>query len=144
MSRNWIAVASAEHVQRGYAGGFMQVCHGKSAPLRRLQAGDRVVYYSPSNQFRGQDRLQAFTAIGHVRAGEPYVFDMGGGLRPYRRDVDWLPSRVVPIRPLLDSLAFTAAGSNWGYQLRQGLVEVAAPDMDTIAAEMLVPALRAA
>jgi hypothetical protein len=34
-ARNWIAVASAEHAQRGRSEGFMQVCHGKAAPLRR-------------------------------------------------------------------------------------------------------------
>lgn len=144
MSRSWIAVAAAEHVQRGRAEGFMQVCHGKVAPLRRLHAGDRVVYYSPSSQFRGQDRLQAFTAIGQVRPGAPYLFDMGGGFRPYRRDVDWLPARMTSIRPLLSRLAFTAAGSNWGYQLRLGLIEICTTDMDEIASAMQVPALRAA
>jgi hypothetical protein len=30
---HWIAVASAEHVRLGQAGGFMQVSHGKAAPL---------------------------------------------------------------------------------------------------------------
>lgn len=47
MSRNWVAVASAEHVRIGRAAGFMQVCHGKAAPLRRIKPGDRVAYYSP-------------------------------------------------------------------------------------------------
>ncbi|MFI4997730.1 MAG: EVE domain-containing protein, partial [Hyphomicrobiales bacterium] len=77
MSGNWIAVASAEHVGRGRAAGFMQVCHGKAAPLRRIRPGDRVAYYSPTTEFRGTDRLQAFTAIGIVREGEPYRVDMG-------------------------------------------------------------------
>jgi hypothetical protein len=35
--QNWIAVASAGHVRRGRAAGFMQVRHGKTAPLRRIQ-----------------------------------------------------------------------------------------------------------
>ena len=48
MSRNWLAVASAEHVEIGRDAGFMQVCHGKATPLRRVQPGDRVVYYSPN------------------------------------------------------------------------------------------------
>ena len=42
MNRAWIAIASAEHVRRGVAGGFAQVCHGKAAPLRRLAPGDVV------------------------------------------------------------------------------------------------------
>jgi hypothetical protein len=48
MSRNWLAVASAEHVEIGRSAGFMQVCHGKASPLRRVQPGDRVVDYSPN------------------------------------------------------------------------------------------------
>ncbi|MBY0464817.1 MAG: EVE domain-containing protein, partial [Burkholderiales bacterium] len=48
--RNWIAVASADHARRGrdeMTPGFMQVCHGKCAPLKRMRPGDRVAYYAP-------------------------------------------------------------------------------------------------
>jgi hypothetical protein len=51
MSKNWIAVASAEHVRLGRSNGFMQVSHGKSAPLRRIEPVDRVVFYSPTDAF---------------------------------------------------------------------------------------------
>ena len=78
--RNWIAVASADHVRRGRSGGFMQVCHGKAAPLRRVSPGDGVAYYSPTETFGGKDRLQAFTAIGVVAPGAPYQADMGDGI----------------------------------------------------------------
>jgi hypothetical protein len=135
MSGNWIAVACAEHVRRGRDGGFMQVCHGKAAPLRRLRPGDRVAYYSPSETIGGKDRLQAFTAIGTVRAGEPYVVDMNG-FRPFRRDVDWLAAAEAPIAPLLERLDLTAGRRNWGYQLRFGLLAVSADDMALIAAAM--------
>ena len=95
MSRNWLAVASAEHVEIGRNAGFMQVCHGKATPLRRIQPGDRIVYYSPnriytpSHALRGKDRLQAFTAIGTVKQGALYQADMGFGFQPFRRDVAW-------------------------------------------------------
>ena len=42
LTQNWIAVASAEHVRRGRADGFMQVCHGKGGPLARIRAGARA------------------------------------------------------------------------------------------------------
>ena len=64
---NWIAVASAEHVQKGRFSGFMQVCHGKGAPLRRMKPNDWVVYYSPNVTFGGKDKLQSFTAIGQIK-----------------------------------------------------------------------------
>ena len=71
MSRNWIAVASAEHVRIGRSKGFMQVCHGKAAPLGRIQPGDGVVYYSPTSVFRIGDQLQSFTAIGSSATAIP-------------------------------------------------------------------------
>lgn len=141
MTGNWIAVASADHVRRGLASGVMQVCHGKGLPLRRIQPGDRVAYYSPTLVFRGKAKCQAFTALGIVRAGEPYQFDMGEGFCPFRRDVDWLPTHSAPIAPLLETLEFSANKRNWGYQLRFGLFAVSDHDMQMIAAAMGVERL---
>jgi EVE domain len=136
MAGHWIAVASGEHVRRGRAAGFMQVCHGKAAPLRRIGPGDGIAYYSPAKTCRGADRLQAFTAIGTVRDGEPYSIDMGGGLRPWRRDVDWAEGRDAAIAPLLECLEFTAGRRNWGYPFRFGLFAVGARDFGIIAEAM--------
>jgi hypothetical protein len=41
----WLGVVSRAHVQRGVAGGFAQLCHGKAQPLQRMQRGDRLVYW---------------------------------------------------------------------------------------------------
>jgi catechol 2,3-dioxygenase-like lactoylglutathione lyase family enzyme len=136
MSACWLAVASAEHVRRGRSEGFMQVGHGKAAPLRRIKPGDRVVYYSPTVKLGGKDKLQAFTAIGTVKDREAYVFDMGRGFRPYRRDVDWAKANEAPIAPLLDALAFAAGKPNWGYQLRFGLFAIGTADFCLIARAM--------
>ena len=135
MSKFWIAVASAEHARRGRAG-FMQVNHGKAAPLRRLSPGDGVIYYSPTTTFRGTDKLQAFTLIGRVRDEEVYVGEMGEGFTPWRRNVDYAPSRDAPIAPLLDRLEFSRGKPNWGYQMRFGLFEISEADFRTIAAAM--------
>lgn len=114
----------------------MQVCHGKAVPLRRIRPGDRVAYYSPTERFQGKDRLQSFTAVGIVRDGAPYPFDMGGGFVPFRRDVRWLDGRETPIQPLLDRLDFSAGVRNWGYPFRFGLFTVTDRDLGTIAAAM--------
>lgn len=132
----WLAVACAEHVRAGIRAGIMQVCHGKAAPLRRIAAGDDVVYYSPTVSFRGTERLQAFTAIGRVVSSLPYAFDMGGGFVPFRHDVAWRSAREAPIRPLLEVLSFTAGQKSWGYALRFGLIEITPADLGAIAAAM--------
>jgi hypothetical protein len=135
--RCWVAVASAEHVRLGRRGGFMQVCHGKGGPLRRLRPGDRVAYYSPTVHFGAADRLQAFTALGQIQPGEPYTFDMGGAFIPYRRDVAWdADATEAPIAPLLQRLSFTAGRRSWGYAFRFGLLEVTADDMALIEGAM--------
>ena len=135
--KSWIAVASAEHVRIGRNQGFMQVCHGKSAPLKRIRPGDVVVYYSPTDVFRGADKLQSFTAIGVVCAGEPYRASMSADFHPFRRDVAWhRDAAEVPIKPLLPHLSFSAGKRNWGYQLRFGLFEISADDMSLIARTM--------
>ena len=136
MTRAWIAVASAEHVRLGRAAGFMQVCHGKAGPLGRIHPGDAVIYYSPSVRMGSGTRLQAFTAIGRVKEGEPYVVQMGEDFRPFRRDVDWTPSTEVPIAPLLERLSFTAGQRNWGATFRFGLFQIGEEDRRIIAEAM--------
>ena len=138
MTKHWIAVASAEHARRGKAG-FMQVNHGKAAPLKRISPGDGVVYYSPTTTFGGKDKLQAFTLIGRVKDGEIYPGEMGGWTA-YRRDVEWQDADDTHIAPLLDSLDFTKGRANWGYQMRFGLFEITAHDFELIAKAMGVGA----
>jgi hypothetical protein len=141
MNRNWLVIAAAEHVALGLSGGFVQVCHGKHSPLRRIQPGDRVVCYSPNRRYsashasRAKDRLQAFTALGTVRDGNPYRADMGAGFHPYRRDVAWHEAEPTPLAALQGALTFVQ-GKNWGYRLRQGLLELSDADMTAIAEAM--------
>ena len=136
--KNWIAVASAEHARRGCAEamGFMQLCHGKCAPLKRVAAGDRVAYYSPTLIMGGKDKFQRFVSLGIVQAGEPYAFDMGDGFVPFRRDVAYVAAREASILPLLDDFEFVENRQRWGYKFRFGLFEVSDHDMRLIARAM--------
>lgn len=136
MNRHWIVVASAQHVQRGRTRGFIQACHGKAGPLRRMQPGDGVICYSPTETFGGSDRLQAFTGIGTVTNDHVYQVDMGGGFHPFRRDVAYLDARAAPIRPLLNELALTRGNRNWGSRFRFGLLPITANDFQKIAEAM--------
>ena len=138
--KNWIAVASAEHARRGCAAshetGFMQVCHGKASPLKRIRAGDRVAYYSPTTTRDSKDRLQRFVSIGRVLPGEPYAFDMGNGFVPFRKDVTYVASQEASILPLVPRFEFVESPSRWGAKFRFGLVEVSDHDMRLIARAM--------
>ncbi len=83
----WIGTVSKEHVLRGVAGDFCQVCHGKAAPLNRMQRGDWLLYYSPKIRLDGHDKLQAFTALGQITDDQAYPFQMSASFIPFRRNV---------------------------------------------------------
>jgi hypothetical protein len=134
--KHWVAVASAEHVALGRAQGFMQVGHGKEAPLHRLQRGDRIVYYSPVRVLGTRGAYQSFTALGTVRDERVYQAEMDSGFQPFRRDVDWLPGQAAPIRPLLGELSFTRGSPNWGQAFRYGLFRIDEADFARIAQAM--------
>jgi hypothetical protein len=101
-----------------------------------VHAGDRVVYYAPSETMGGKDRLQHFVSIGLVQEGEPYAFDMGGGFVPFRRDVTYVAAREAPIGPLLDHFEFVEDRARWGYKFRFGLFQIGEADMRLIASAM--------
>ena len=137
--RNWIAVACAQHARRGCAtpgAGYMQVCHGKVAPLQRIRPGDRVAYYAPTVTMGGKEKLQAFVSIGIVLPGAPYAFDMGGGFVPSRRDVAYVPACEASIAPLLDDFEFVDDRQRWGSKFRFGLFAISDHDMRLIAQAM--------
>ena len=134
--KNWIAVASAAHARRGREGGFMQVCHGKLAPIRRVHPGDRVAYYAPTVTMGGKDTCQSFVSIGIVQPGECYPFDTGEGFVPNRRDVAYVPSCEASILPLLDGFEFVENRQRWGYKFRFGLFDINNHDMRLIAKAM--------
>lgn len=134
--RYWLAVASSDHVRLGREQGFMQVGHGKGAPLKRPRAGDGVVYYSPTVTLGGKERLQAFTSIGVVADERVYQADMGDGFRPFRRDVTFAKAKEASILPLLDALDLTRGKRSWGYPFRFGFLEITQHDFDAIAAAM--------
>jgi hypothetical protein len=134
--RFWIGVVSRDHVQLGVAGGFIQLNHGKKAPLQRLHAGDGVVFYSPRTSYPDGEPWQMFTAIGVVRTGKIYQGDMGGGFKPFRVDVRFFKARGAEIRPLLGKLSFIRDKAHWGAALRFGHLKVPTQDFKVIAAAM--------
>ena len=133
----WVIVASKSHVQNGVAAGIAQANHGKAAPLKRMQVGDGVLYYSPTIEFRGTEKCQAFTALGKVVGETVYQFDLGDGFVPYRRKVEYFLGVDVPIQPLIPALTFIQNKQSWGYLFRFGFFEIPRVDFDLIAGLML-------
>ncbi|MEK8130718.1 EVE domain-containing protein [Paenibacillus filicis] len=136
-SRFWIGVVSASHVKRGELGGFAQLCHGKSASLRKMRAGDWLIYYSPRMDMTKGEPIQAFTAIGEVADDQVYAYQMSPSFVPFRRNISYMSCRQVKIRDVLEQLTFTRMNRNWGYSFRYGHFEINRDDFMTIASAML-------
>lgn len=123
---------------RGVEGGFMQVNHGKEQPLRKLSAGDGVVFYSPKQTFEGNEKLQAFTAIGEVADDKVYQHKMSDDFIPFRRNVIFHTTKEATIQPLIETLQFIKNKQAWGYAFRFGFFEINAQDYEVIASAMKV------
>lgn len=138
MVKCWVNTISRDHVLRGVEGGFTQAGHGKSSGIRRLSAGDWIVFYSPKTSLQDGEPLQAFTAIGRIADDDLYQGEMGNGFVPWRRNVTFLECTETPIKPLIDDLSFIADKQHWGYKFRFGLFEIPQPDLELIKSAMAV------
>ncbi|MDB5861954.1 MAG: hypothetical protein JWQ76_5643 [Ramlibacter sp.] len=133
---HWLGVVSRSHVQIGVAGGFIQLNHGRKAPLQKLQAGDRVVIYSPRTDYPDGAPLQAFTALGTVVSGDIYQVEMAPDFKPYRVDVKFAACDEAPIQPLIERLSFIKNKTHWGAAFRFGQLKLPAADFALIAKAM--------
>jgi len=116
----WLGVVSAAHARRARELGIAQINHGERAGLARMRPGDTLVYYSPTEERGDQKSLRAFTALGTIADDEIWRADEDD-FTPYRRRVDYLDTRPLPLAEVQAGLHL-CAGPNWGYQLRRGLV----------------------
>jgi hypothetical protein len=133
---HWIGVVSRAHAQLGVEGGFIQLNHGKKAPLNRLHAGDGIVVYSPRSAYPDGEVLQRFTAIGTVMTGEIYQVEMTPDFKPYRVDVHFVKCHDSPIGPLIPRLSFVRDKTRWGAAFRFGYLEIPVEDFRIIAEAM--------
>jgi predicted RNA-binding protein len=130
--KSWVNTISRDHVQAGVEGGFTQAGHGRASRLKRLGAGDWLVFYSSKTSVEGRERLQAFTAIGQIADDELYQVEMAPGFLPWRRNVNFVDCVETPIAPLIDSLSFINDKKRWGYVFRFGLFEIPQRDFELI------------
>ena len=133
----WIIAASKDHVKNGITEGIAQACHGKAAPLKRMQRGDFIIYYSGKQFFGKPDRCQEFTAIGKLTGDDVYRFQMTPDFCPSRRNIEFYESNDISILPLINRLDFIKNKKSWGYPFRFGFLEINQYDFDLISSLML-------
>jgi predicted RNA-binding protein len=97
--------------------------------------------YSPRTAYPDGEPLQAFTAIGAVVTGEVYQVEVTPDFKPHRVDVQFVPSKEAPIKPIIERLSFIKNKSHWGAAFRFGHVEVPGGDFALIGKTMGVTAI---
>ena len=115
----------------------MQANHGKASALKRMQAGDAILYYSSKEVYGEETKCQRFTALGEIADDLVYQGVMGGGFVPFRRNVNYHPCREISILPLIGALDFIKDKTHWGAPFRFGFVEIGEQDFQLIANLML-------
>jgi hypothetical protein len=135
--RYWITVVSKDHTERGVAGGFMQACHGKKHPLRRMSRNDWVIFYSPRQSMASDEKCQAFTAIGRVIDENIYQFAVSEDFIPFRRNICFYPCKELAVVPLIDEVEFISIKKHRGAQFRFGFLEIPEGDFHLIRKYML-------
>lgn len=133
----WLAVISKEHAMQGVKGGFIQVNHGKEAPLKRIEPNDWIVIYSPKLSMEGEVKCQAFTAIGQATDDPVYQFQMTDTFIPYRKNIHFYDCRETLILPLINRLDFIKNKKSWGFPFRIGFFEIQEKDFTLIRSEMI-------
>ena len=133
----WIAVVSKEHTMRGVSDGFIQACHGKQAPLKRMRQYDWIIVYSPKQRMDGNEKLQAFTAIGQAIDEAVYQFEMTPNFIPFRRNIKFYDCKEASILPLVEKLNFIQDKKKCGFKFRFGFFEITERDFNLIKVNMV-------
>jgi EVE domain len=131
----WIAIVSKEHTMRGVAN-FMQVCHGKQTPLKRMKPNDWMLVYSPKLSMEGDVKCQSFTAIGQSMDEDVYQFQMTPTFNPFRRNIKFYECEETSILPLINDLEFIQNKKSWGFPFRFGFFEINEADFNLIMSNM--------
>ncbi|KAA1258169.1 hypothetical protein LF1_06840 [Rubripirellula obstinata] len=134
MIKFWIGVAVLDHIESAVAGGFVQLGHGKEAPVRRLSDGDGIILYATRQSLEGGDSVSSFAAVGRVVGDEVKQVRQSDCFEPFRRDVQYDDNvSPVAVRPLLELLSFTRGkGNHWGMAFRRGSFAIPQDDFDLI------------
>lgn len=110
--------------------------HGKIVPLKKMKAGDFLLYYSPKTELGKDEACRKFTAIGKIKTGVPYQVKLSADFEPYRLDAEYFEAEDADIKLLIEDLDFIKNKKSWGYSFRFGQVKISEKDFEIIAGAM--------
>ncbi len=125
-----------DQVRQGQHGGFVQLSHGEEIPLKRMQPGDWLIYYSSRLSVQNKEKCQSFTAAAQISDAEVYSVFLPEGYVLFRRNARFIPCCNASVVPLIEQLSFIDNKQHWGYPFRNGHFEISFEDFQIIAKAM--------
>jgi len=125
--KHWIAVISLEHAQIAATSGFLQVCHGKAAPLKATRAGDEFFIYCPKTRMKDGKSLKQIAFRGHFKDDRVYQVEQFPGFHPWRKDVCFDGQFQALALLSVEGMELTR-NPHWGMLARRGFFEISAHD----------------
>ena len=125
--KHWMAVISRDHAKIAAQAGFLQVSHGKAAPLRQTSAGDEVFIYCPRTGMGTGAVLKRVEYRCIIENDTVYQVEQAPGFMPFRKavrfDTGFQGISIGAVR----GLELTAK-PHWGMLVRRGFFELSAHD----------------
>lgn len=132
----YINVASKNHCLKGIEGGFIQSCHGKLWPLKKLQPEDKFILYASKIIFGEKASCQEFIAVGSITKDPSYETIINIKNQDqifYRKDVIFEKNlEATSILLLIENLDFIVNKKNWSYKFLFGFFEISEKDFNLI------------
>jgi len=132
----WVVATSRNHALDGATAGVVQVNHGKNGPLKRMSAGDKILFYAGKEVYGQKELCQRFVALAILADDTIFQYEVSANFKPYRRKAEYKKVKEAEIRPLIDSLEFIKNKEKWGYIFRTGCFEINKHDFNLIESQM--------
>nr|WGD71179.1 EVE domain-containing protein [Bacillus subtilis] len=133
----WIGVVSEQRCIKRCLPVVLHSCAmEKKAPLAKMKEGDWLIYYSPRDAYPDGKLPRSFTAIGKVKSGNIYPYQMAPNFIPYRLDIDYYPCHKIGFYDIKSKLEFVQETKHLGFLFRRGHFEISKNDFLTIAQAM--------
>lgn len=139
MRRYWVCNAAQEHVHIVQTKGYTQINMGPREPLEKMNVGDWILYYSPTNLFENiTPNCEKFTGIACVNDTRIYP---QGNSHPdhWRRNVDFYPCTPHSPQDFVGKVTFLPQNKKWQKILQQPVLEISREDFITIAKMIVSP-----
>ncbi|CDG22242.1 conserved protein of unknown function [Xenorhabdus poinarii G6] len=129
--KHWIAVISRAHARIAADSGFLQVCHGKAAPLRKTRAGDEVFIYCPRSEIGSGEILKTVEYQCVFNDDDIYQVEQFPGFKPFRKNVTFNRNfQSVALKDVI-GLEFNT-DPHWGMLARRGFFEISTHDAELL------------